>query len=295
MFGSSFLSVAMAAMSVAVLAFPASADSLKSFKDELFAYPAVLKTEDGGAYTVIDYNEARDINERDEIPERRVRGKYVSTGVRKVQKDLVLKSDVGTIRHVAVGVTENARFITVYLHGQGGSRKQGVDDFTFGGNFNRIKNLMAANGGLYLSPDFPDFGEGGALQISALIAHYAEQSPSARVFVACGSMGGSICWLLANDRTVSGRLGGLLLLGSHWDDSFFASPAFKRNVPVFFGHGSGDTVFPVDKQEAFFRSIKAKSPGYPARFVRFETGSHGTPIRMSDWRETLNWMMSNAP
>ena len=296
MFGSSFLSVAMAAMGlVAALAAPASADSLKSYKDELFAYPAVLKTEDGGAYTVVDYNEARDINERDEIPERRVRGKYVSTGVRKVQKDLVLKSEAGTIRHVAVGVTENARIITVYLHGQGGSRKQGVDDFTFGGNFNRIKNLMAANGGLYLSPDFPDFGEEGAAQISALILHYAEQSPSAKVFVACGSMGGGICWLLANDRAVSGRLGGLLLLGSHWDDSFFASAAFKRKVPVFFGHGSSDTVFPVDKQEAFFRSIKAKSPGYPARFVRFETGSHGTPIRMSDWRETLNWMISNAP
>ena len=33
-------------------------------------------------------------------------------------------------------------------------------------------------------------------------------------------------------------------------------------------------------------------PGYPARFVRFETGTHGTPIRMTDWRETLNWMLS---
>jgi hypothetical protein len=280
---------------VAALTVPASADSLKSFKDELFAYPAVHKTEDGGAYTIVDYNEARDINERDEIPERRVRSKYVSTGVRKVQKDLVLKSDTGTIRHVSVGTTENARFITIYVHGQGGSRKQGVDDFTFGGNFNRIKNLMAASGGLYLSPDFPDFGEQGAAQISALISHYAEQSPSAKVFLACGSMGGGLCWLLANDKAVSGRLGGLLLLGSYWDDTFFASAAFKRKVPVFFGHGSSDTVFPIEKQEAFFRSIRAKSPGYPTRFVRFETGTHGTPIRMSDWRETLNWMISKAP
>ena len=50
---------------------------------------------------------------------------------------------------------------------------------------------------------------------------------------------------------------------------------------MFFGQGSRDTVFPVEKQEAFFRSIMAKSPGYPARFVRFETGTHGTPIRMT--------------
>jgi hypothetical protein len=274
---------------------PASAQSLKPFKDELFAYPAILSSGDGGAYEVVDYQEARDINARDEIPERRVQGKYISTGVRKVQKDLVLRSDLGDIRHVAVGTTENARFITLYLHGQGGSRKQGVDDFTFGGNFNRIKNLMAGNGGLYLSPDFPDFGEKGAGQVAALIAHYAEQSPSAKIFVACGSMGGGLCWLLAKDPEVAPRLSGLLLLGSHWDDGFLTSPAFKRKVPVFFGQGSLDTVFPVGTQEAFFRSILKKSKGYPTRFVRFETGSHGTPIRMTDWRETLNWMISASP
>ena len=39
------------------------------------------------------------------------------------------------------------------------------DDFTFGGNFNRIKNLAASNGGLYLSPDFSDFGAQGAAEV----------------------------------------------------------------------------------------------------------------------------------
>jgi hypothetical protein len=290
-----FLSAALFFAALLPTIAPAAANSLKPFKDELFAYPAILGSENGGAYTIVDYSEARDINQRDQVPERRVRGEYVSTGVRKVQKDLVLQTDVGKVRHVAVGATANARFITIYLHGQGGSRKQGVDDFTFGGNFNRIKNLMAANGGLYLSPDFPDFGEGGARQVAVLINHYAEQSPGAKVFVACGSMGGGICWLLANDPAVVGRLGGLLLLGSHWDDGYLSSAALKRKVPVFFGHGSNDTVFPVAKQEAFFRSILARSANYPVRFARFETGTHGTPIRMSDWRETLNWMMAVSP
>ena len=127
---------------------------------------------------------------------------------------------------------------SLYLHGQGGSRKQGVDDFTFGGNFNRIKNLMAANGGLYLSPDFSDFGDKGAAEVAALIEHYAEQSPGAKIFVACGSMGGALCWKLAGDDAVAAKLGGLLLLGSLWDDGFLQSAAFKRKVPVFFGQGS---------------------------------------------------------
>jgi hypothetical protein len=271
----------------------AAAQALKPFKDELFAYPGILASEAGGSYLVVDYQELRDINARDEVPERRVRRDYVSTGVRSVQQDLALRADVGTVRHYAVGRTKNASFIVAYLHGQGGSRRQGVDDFTFGGNFNRIKNLAAANGGLYLSPDFPDFGDGGESQIAALLAHYADASPGAPIVVACGSMGGSLCWRLARNSAIGPRLSGLMLLGSLWDDAFLKSPAYKRRVPVFFGQGSHDTVFPIDSQEAFFRKVAAN--GYPARFVRFETGTHGTPIRMTDWRDTLNWIFANRP
>ena len=273
---------------------PARALTLKPFKDDLFAYPALLSSEKGDLYRVFDYRELRDINQRDEVPERRVRGAYTALGVRKAQQDLALKSEAGTGRYVAVGRTKGASVITLYLHGQGGSRRQGVDDFTFGGNFNRIKNLMAENGGLYLSPDFTDFGDRGAAQVAALIGHYAEASPGAKIFVACGSMGGALCWKLAARTDMGARIDGLMLLGSLWDESFFASPAFRRKVPVFFAQGSRDPVFPVQNQEAFFRSILAKSPAYPARFVRFETGTHGTPIRMTDWRETLNWMLSLA-
>lgn len=270
----------------------AQADELAPFKDKLFAYPGILTEADNGAYLVVDYREWRDINARDEIPERRVKSGYVALDVRKTQHDLVLATPAGKVRHFAVGNPTGARIITVYLHGQGGSRKQGVDDFTFGGNFNRIKNLMAENEGLYLSPDFSDFGTGGAAQVAALIEHYLKLSPGAKLFIACGSMGGGLCWQFAADKVVAPRLSGLLLLGSHWDDSFLASVAFRKKVPVFFGQGSSDKVFPVERQEAFYRSIREKSPDYPARFVRFETGTHGTPIRMTDWRQTLNWMLS---
>ena len=286
------ISTFWATLLLLVLPTATSAASLQPFKDDLFAYPASLSSDDGGAYRVVDYREARDIDERDEVPERRVKRAYVSLGVRSEQKDLRLKSGVGDIRFYAVGKTEGASIITVYLHGQGGSRKQGVDDFTFGGNFNRIKNLMVENGGLYLSPDFSDFDDKGASDVAALIEHYAEASPGAKIFVACGSMGGFLCWKLAGNDRVAARLSGLLLLGSVFDENFRTTAAYKRKMPVFFGHGSRDTVFAVADQEAFYRSLLSAKGGYPARFVRFETGTHGTPIRMTDWRETLNWMLS---
>lgn len=283
--------LALAGLLVAV-ALPASAQSLPSFKDQLFAYPSILSSEAGGDIRVVDYDEMRDINRRDEVPERRVAGRYVSLGVRRSQSDLVVPTAAGNVAHVAVGRREGASLIVVYLHGQGGSRKQGVDDYTFGGNFNRIKNMVAQAGGLYLSPDFSDFGQRGAGEVAGLVAHYLASSPRARVVVACGSMGGALCWRLARDEKVAPRLGGLLLLGSLTDDRFTSSVAFRERVPVLLAQGSADKVFPVNRTEAFFRAIRARSPGYPVRLVRFETGSHGTPIRMTDWRESINWMLS---
>jgi len=274
------------------LAGMASAQVLPEHKDRLFAYPGLLSAADGGAYRVVDYDKMRDIHQRDETPERRVHGKYVSTGVRRLQQDLVVKTPAGDVRHFAVGNAHGAKLIVVYLHGQGGSRKQGVDDFTFGGNFNRIKNLTAMAGGVYLSPDFSDFDEKGADQVASLLSVYATASPSAPIFIACGSMGGALCWRLARDATIAPRLGGLLLLGSFWDERFLSSAAFKRRVPVYLGQGSSDTVFPVERMEQFYRLIRQKASDYPVRMIRFETGSHGTPIRMTDWRDTINWMLS---
>ncbi len=270
------------------------AAGLKSYKDSLFAYPQVLQSSDGGAYRVVDYREMRDINQRDDIPERRVNSSYVSLRVTRQQSERVADTRLGSLRHVAVGTLKGARYITLYAHGQGGNRKQGANDRTFGGNFNRIKNLMAGNGGLYLSPDIPGFDAASAGAVADLLSAYLAESPAAQLFIACGSAGGAICYALADDPRIAGRLSGLLFLGSFQDAGFLSSAAVARRVPVYFGHGSRDTVFAVGDQEAFFQRLRARN-GYPAQFVRFETGTHGTPIRMVDWREALNWMLQNPP
>ena len=290
--------LAVPALAVVVLAAgfgaPSRAAELKSYKDALFAYPRLLQSGDGGAYRVVDYQEMRDINQRDDIPERRVKSSYVSLRVNRMQSERTAGTRLGGLRHFAVGQLKGARYITLYAHGQGGNRKQGANDRTFGGNFNRIKNLMAANGGLYLSPDVPGFDAESAGAVADLLSAYLDASPQARLFVACGSAGGAVCYALADDPKIAARLSGMLFLGSFQDAGFLSSAAVARRVPVYFGHGSRDTVFAIADQEAFFRRLRALN-GYPAQFVRFETGTHGTPIRMVDWRETLNWMLANPP
>jgi pimeloyl-ACP methyl ester carboxylesterase len=268
---------------------------LEPWKDELFAYPKVMESQFEGDYLRVEYLKKRDIEERDEIPEQRVKRKYISLDTRKVEEDLVLDSPVGKVPYIAVGAIKGpAKAIVIYLHGQNGSRKQGANDWMFGGNFNRIKNLMARNGGVYLSPDFSDFESKGVGEIKALIKEFTTRSPGAPLFVACGSMGGRLCWALARDASLAPKLSGLLLLGSTHDDDFISSPIARdktRRFPIYLGHGTRDVVFDWEGEVDFFKKLKAAIPDYPVRLVLFDDGSHGLPIRMTDWRLILNWML----
>ena len=263
---------------------------LAPWKDAEFALPATLSERDGGAWRSVDYRELRDINERDAINQRRVKKDWVSLDPRRKQKQSRIRTSAGYLRYYSVGKTKGASTVTIYLHGQGGSREQGVDDWSFGGNFNRIKNLMFRNDGLYLSPDVTDFGAKSAAQIGELLTKTMEENPGADLFLACGSAGGRVGYALTQDETIASQLDGFLLLGSFPDAGFLQSAAFRSRVPVYLGHGSRDQVAPIDAMESFYRSIRSAASGYPVKMVRFETGSHGTPIRMTDWRGVLNWM-----
>jgi len=64
-----------------------------------------------------------------------------------------------------------------------------------------------------------------------------------------------------------------------------------RHVPIYIGRGTADAIFARTGVAAFQAKVRKASPGYPVRFAAFDTGVHGTPIRMVDWRLVLNWML----
>lgn len=270
--------------------------SLAPYKDRLFGYPKVLKSLYGGAYMKVHYSKQRDLYGRDLVPMKRAKPQYLSLATRRFEKDYTLREGGTKVRFIGVGnVSGGARMIVVFIHGRGGTRFLGANDQMFGGNFNRIKNLMVRNEGAYASPGLKDFREGGTRQAALLIKTLSERSPGAPVFVACGSMGGAICWRLINAPSTARMLSGILLLGSNYDHNFLKSRAFrsfKKRIPIYLGHGGDDKIFDWKNQARFFKQILKRSPGYPIRFVLFDTGSHGTPIRMTDWRDILNWMLA---
>lgn len=282
---------------LAVTSANAGTAEIPPFKDDLFRYPGMTATRDRGSHLDVPYSEQRDIDERDEIPERRVARRYVDLKVNRTKVERTVETNYGPIRTESVGDTGAPAFIVVFMHGRNGDRRLGMNDWTFGGNFNRVKNLVSSAGGLYVTADGGSFTEADANRFAALVSGLKSATPSAPIVLACGSMGGEMCWTLLSRLDFAPKIAGLVLLGSNSDVGRFEAMRSARGanvLPLLVAQGTQDRVYLYERQKAFFDAVRRKQPSYPIRFVTFETGNHGTPIRMIDWRTTLEWILSTG-
>jgi hypothetical protein len=268
---------------------------LEPFKDDLFQYRTVIQTEYGGDFLLVDYDRNRDLKQRDVVERYKVKPEYVSLETEAVQADLVLRSGNSRIKYTAVGaVNGSAKAIVIFLHGRGADRTAGASDWIHGGNFNRIKNLMMRNGGVYISADFSDFGKRGTAEMKALVLDQSGRSSGAPVFLACGSWGGKICWRLIGDDETGPLIKGVMFLDSEMNSDFVAEAATlppERRPAIHISNTMEDWIVGYKSQVAFFERMKKEVPDYPIRFVLFDSGTHGISLRMTDWRQVLNWML----
>ncbi|MBO9098394.1 MULTISPECIES: alpha/beta hydrolase family protein [unclassified Rhizobium] len=288
-----FFKIAATVAFIAFLSTNASAVQLKPFKDELFSSQTIVESHDNGAFETIDYQEMRDINGRDIVPERRVKPAYLGLGVRWKQTDETLALGARKLDVTRVGPATGQAFTVIFVHGRAGDRRLGSNDYMFGGNFNRLKNLVVDNGGSYYAPTIGTFDAEGVADVAALIRAVSEQSGGKPVILSCASMGSIVCWGITRDVESVKRLSGMVMMSAVTDPTFAKSPFYKARLPIWFAHGSADNVYAAaDQQAQFEKLIKAK---YPARFTLYTNGTHGTPLRMLDWRKTLNWLFLPSP
>jgi len=275
------------------LALPAYAFELKPYKERGFKYRTPLEIKDKGDFMILPYDPLKDINKRDEIPVRKVKGHYVSSKPKRHQIDTSITAKGRTITHFAVGALKGgADMAVIFLHGRDGSRHLGFSDEKFGGNFNRVKNLMFRNNGIYISSDFSNFEEEGRKDIEALISHYRPLTKG-KLVVACGSMGSFLCWHLMKNQTSSAMIDGFVIMGGFPDPDFLGGGSIKvpsHKQPIYFAHGGIDYVYDWKDAKRFYDGLRAKAPGYPVKLAVFDGGKHGTPVRMVDWRLALNWI-----
>lgn len=260
---------------------------LAPFKERQFRYRQPLEVSDGGRYMKIPYDEWVDINGRDVIPVRKVKSWYVRQLPRNAEKVMEYRSGSRTLRYNAIGKLDGgSRLTIIYLHGRGGNRDWGFDDERFGGNFNRLKNMIRQAGGAYLSPDFTDFGTDGFADVASLIAKYRPLT-NGKLVVACGSLGNSHCWRIFQDAGVASKVDGIVILAGFPDDRLVSS---GRRIPLVISHGTYDPDYDYRPMVDLYRNLRKARPEFPIRFLLFDTGKHGAPIRMIDWRDTLNWI-----
>lgn len=267
------------------------AQTFAPYKDELFAYPEPVAVLEGGARLDVPYSEARDIDARDEIPERRVKRAYVDLSSVERADEQELQTPDGALRYSAVGAVSASAPVVVFVHGRNGDRRLGLNDWSFGGNFNRLKNLLVRARGQYLTVDGGALGDADAARIGTLLEELKRRHPSSPLVLACASMGGQICWTLARGPEAR-SIDAMILLGSDSTIERFTAlqKANGRAMPILVAHGTRDKVYAFDRQLAFFETVRKQSPAYPIRFVGFDGGNHGTPVRMVDWRDALNWI-----
>jgi hypothetical protein len=294
--GSAALALVLVLLPAMAVAKAPAPYQLAPWKDDLFAYPRILDSAYDGDYLEVEYNRPRDLYARDVERGTRVNPKYVSLDTQKVEGTFRFDTPAGAIQYVGVGATDGgAKAITIFVHGYGASLKAGADDWIHGGNFNRLKNLMMRNGGVYISAGFSDFKAKGTAQIKALVLDETARSPGAPVFLLCGSAGGGICWRLLYDKEVNPLLGGIAFLDADMVEGYVKVagelPPAER-VPIHISSSREDTILGWRSQLAFFRKMKAAVPDYPIQYVLFSAGTHGLSLRMTDWRVTLNWMLN---
>jgi hypothetical protein len=261
---------------------------LQPLAGDAFRVPAVLESDFGGDYSRLAYIPAADSD---------AAGRALLQAVPPVATQELTFTHAGrTLKYLAVGdLAKPAKIVVVYVHGFGDDRAQGMNETRFGASFARLKRVIAANGGVYLSPDFSGFGQEAKDEVAALIADYAARSPAAPVFAACMSYGGGVCWRLAEAADPASPLRGILVFGAPVDSAFVKTvPALARPLPVYVAVGTKDAFASWKSAATFFRAVKALAPDYPIRLAVFDAGEHATAIRLTDWVAVLNWMLAGG-
>lgn len=182
---------------------------LSSYLDNAFKHPQTQQTRNSNTFQIIDYDEMRDVNGRDEIPVT----KALDSRVNQLVNSKSTSSRIEGLNLYKIGNIEGASFGVIFIHGAGGDRSLGFNDWSFGGNFNRLKNLVDRNNGYYLSPSV-NFNTRGFNKMKKLIERLNKINPGAKIVVACGSVGSSVCWDLASSSQHAKKISGLVFLGS---------------------------------------------------------------------------------
>lgn len=271
------------------------------WKDNMFSYNNWVWKDEKLGFTWVDYNQKRDLEDRDFIDVDQAFPEWVDLSLKNrefvldlpaIWDDLPIKWTMETYAIVKRFKKESLywdtkfspKFIFVFVHGLNGNRTWWFKDWTFNGNFNRLKHIAYYNNGLYISPTVKWFSRGGD-QIAHFFKLMKKKFPNTKFILACGSSGGETCWRVYND--ISAPLDWMMLLGSMSAPNGLKTIQ-KRKIPIYIGHWGKDRAIPLGVATHSYKLMQ--QAWNPVKLEVFTNWVHWTPLRMVDYLKVLKWM-----
>jgi len=267
---------------------------LKPYKDYLFRYIGwTIKSEYNGDIKYIDYDMKRDIEDRDEIDVDKVFDKYVNILPKSYSTTKSYQSKYWTEYYWEVknpnDKNTDIKLITIYFHWMWWNYHQWFKDYTFWWNFNRIKNLMVNNHGVYISAWFTDFYTMGTEDMRVLLRKLKKEYPNAKIILSWASSGWTLLWNIMKDPELEKEIYGIILLGSVID---LKTDIYRYNIPIYIAHWTRDPLIWYRTKYQFYDYLKKYNPNYPIKIEFFVWWIHWTPIRMADWKKYINYIIN---
>jgi hypothetical protein len=242
-----------------------------------------------------DYDTKRFLAKPERIDTSGILARQIIVPVRtakNIAKNAAISIDGISTHEIGNPNDKDCKWATIWVHGATPQKGElGVTDDIFGGAFNRMKRMAVANHGLYYSPSVE--GQNGVAGLAALVKHIRIKTcRNGKIILNCGSAGVRSCWAAAEDKEVAKELGGMVLIGSGISYDYLKNhPAVESRVPILFAQGEDDGY--DDLRDATLK-MHEQDPNYPIRFLLYGKGGHMTPLRMLDWRQTMNCMLSQT-
>lgn len=272
---------------------------LKWFKDEIYSNIWILEMKLNWAWRLLDYSQKVYIDQRDKVAWEIVKDEFIDRKTEKfVQQQTVEIEKWKKFNYYEVKDSsepdEEKQVLVMYLHWHWWNKAQWMNNESFWWNFNRIQNLMIENHWVYITTDVELWSRESLVNHIILIEKLRWQYPKAKIIIAWASNWWVFLWQLIDSSRINRFIDWTIFLWTlldtqHW--SKWYNFMIQNWIPLYIWHWTHDHN-PYQEKENFIKIFNEQWWSWKVDI--FNNWVHWTPIRMIDWKETINWILKNT-
>lgn len=269
---------------------------LNWFKDEIFWDRQILEIKLNWSWKMIDYSQKKYINDRDKIAWEIVKDEFIDMKVEKfIEKNSFeiekwKKFEYYELKDKSKD-NESKEVIVIYLHWHWWNKAQWMNDKSFWWNFNRLKNLILENNWIYITTDVDLWLNESLVWHILLIEKLKSEYKNAKIIIAWASNWWVFLWHLLNSSRINKFIDWAIFLWTILDNSKSYNFMIQNWIPLYIWHWTHD-FNPYKEKEEFIKIFNEQWWMWQVEI--FKNWVHWTPIRMIDWKETINWILKNT-